>query len=133
MRRHPQAARDGMGRAPSHARTAAGARLLLLALCVLLTLAGCGPRTHRTREAGRGPAPELGLPRADPAYVQWMERQSMLGMAPGLASQVSGSGLIWSNSASAVRPGMLLEAAPNWLYITPSTLASSGGRWRSRA
>lgn len=133
MRRHPQAARDGRSRAPSRARASAGARLLLLALCVLLTLAGCGPRTHKTREAGRGPAPELGLPRADPAYVQWMERQSMLGMAPGLASQVSGSGLIWSNSASAVRPGMLLEAAPNWLYITPSTLASSGPALRALA
>lgn len=133
MRRLPQAARNGEGRASSRARTAAGTRLLLLALCVLLTLAGCGPRAHRTREAGRGPAPELGLPRADPAYVQWMERQSMLGMAPELASQVSGSGLIWSNSASAVRPGMLLEAAPNWLYITPSTLASSGPALRALA
>lgn len=125
MRRLPRAARHGAG--------AAGARLLLLALCVLLTLAGCGPRAHRTRDAGRGPAPELGLPRADPAYVQWMERQSMLGMAPELASQVSGSGLIWSNSASAVRPGMLLEAAPNWLYITPSALSSSGPVLRTLA
>lgn len=101
-------------------RTAAAALLL----CALLA-AGCGPRTH-PKATGRGPAPELGLPRADPAYVQWMERQSMLGMAPELASQVSGSGLIWSNSASTVRPGMLLEAAPNWLYITPATLSSSG-------
>lgn len=106
---------------------------LLLLLCALLALAGCGPRAHRAREAGRGPAPELGLPRADPAYVQWMERQSMLGMAPELASQVSGSGLIWSNSASAVRPGMLLEAAPNWLYVTPFTLSSSGPVLRTLA
>lgn len=106
--------------------------VLSLVLCLLLA-AGCGPRAHRAGEAGRGPVPELGLPRADPAYVQWMERQSMLGMAPELASQVSGSGLIWSNSASAVRPGMLLEAAPNWLYITPTTLSSSGPVLRTLA
>lgn len=107
-----------------------GAPLLCL-LCLLLLAGGCVSRASRPGDAGRRPVPELGLPRADPAYAQWLERQSMLGMAPDLAARVSGSGLIWSHSASAVRPGMLLEAAPNWLYLTPGSVTPPGSVLRT--
>ena len=110
------------------------APLLFFCILCLLLVAGCGSRSHRLNDAGRRPSvSELGLPRADPAYAQWLERQSMLGRTTDLAARVSGSGLIWSNSASAVRPGMLLEAAPNWLYLTPGTLSPSGALLRTLA
>lgn len=71
------------------------------------------------------------LPRADPGYLQWLERQSMLGSTQELTGQVSGTDLIWRNSASARRVPLLLTAAPNWFDVNPHTLA--GGQPALRA
>lgn len=102
-----------------------GIALLLPLLMAALLLAAC----TTTRPWGGGTTavrPEARLPRADPGYVQWLERQSMLGAAPLLAGQVSGTERIWSNSAQSKNRSLLLTAAPNWLEIDPSTVGASG-------
>ncbi|MCR5562919.1 MAG: hypothetical protein K6F46_06040 [Desulfovibrio sp.] len=67
-----------------------------------------------------------GLPRFDPGYTQWLERQSLLGSVHTLTSQVSGSGRIWQNNSSSRRLSVLLEAAPNWLMIDPAEESHNG-------
>lgn len=119
-----------MRRIPLPERRAGGEphlRGLVLLLCLLMTTllpAGC----TATRPAGGVTAvrQETRLPRADPGYVQWLERQSMLGAAPLLAGQVSGTERIWSNSAQSKNRSLLLTAAPNWLEIDPYTISASG-------
>ncbi|MTJ91276.1 MAG: hypothetical protein F8N36_00180 [Desulfovibrio sp.] len=108
--------------------------VLSIALCVIL--AACTSRSGRSghenalrREQPSGSAALL--PRADPGYLQWLERQSMLGSTQELTGQVSGTDLIWRNSASARRVPLLLTAAPNWFDVNPHSLA--GGQPALRA
>ena len=108
--------------------------ILCIALCMVL--AACTPRSGRgghdtslRREQQSGSAAVL--PRADPGYLQWLERQSMLGSTQELTGQVSGTDLIWRNSASARRVPLLLTAAPNWFDVNPHSLA--GGQSALRA
>lgn len=102
-----------------------GTVLLLPLLMAALLLAAC--TAARPRGGGTTAVrPEARLPRADPGYVQWLERQSMLGDAPLLAGQVSGTERIWSNSAQSKNRSLLLTAAPNWLEIDPHTVGASG-------
>jgi len=91
------------------------ARILALTL-VVLSLMACTPRREVAQPS---------LPRAAPGHLQWLERQSLLGAAPDLTAQVSGSELLWRNSGATMRPHLLLEAAPNWLALHPYSLASN--------
>lgn len=104
------------------------APLLPLLLAALL-LNACTAARRAGGDSGRGVAvrPEARLPRADPGYVQWLERQSMLGAAPLLAAQVSGTERIWSNSSHSKNRSLLLTSSPNWLEADPYTLGCSGG------
>ena len=109
---------------------------LVAALVLCLILPACTSRSGRTghdtalrREQPTGSAALL--PRADPGYLQWLERQSMLGSTQELTGQVSGTDLIWRNSASARRVPLLLTAAPNWFDVNPHSLA--GGQPALRA
>lgn len=99
---------------------------LCIALCMML--AACTPRSGRsTHDSALRREQQSGntalLPRADPGYLQWLERQSMLGSTQELTGQVSGTDLIWRNSASARRVPLLLTAAPNWFDVNPHSLA----------
>jgi hypothetical protein len=101
-------------------RHVAGRRVA--ALLLLALVAACAPR----RQADAGP-PDPGavlLPRADPAYLQWLEHQSMLRSAAQITAGISGTRILWRNSAAALRPNLLLEAAPNWLDVNPDLVAS---------
>ena len=111
-------------------RPPSGLLVFLLALCLITgcasprratqnnSLSGqAGPRSQTEERATAGPG--SALPRADPGYLQWLERQSMLGAAPGFTAQVSGTERIWRNSAAARRMPLLLRAAPNWLALNP--------------
>jgi hypothetical protein len=105
-------------RSPS-SRFRAAACAAFLFLLSLVSVA-CRP-TRQTVTAGHkeivvASAP---LPRANPAYLQWLERQSMLNSAMRLTSGISGSPVLWRNSAVASRANTLLEAAPNWLDLNP--------------
>ncbi len=85
--------------------------IFLLSFC----LSGC-----KARHSKMPPAASNGvLPRPDPSYIAWLEQQSMLGMAPDLAAQVSGSGRAYGSRGGAGRVEVLLNAAPNWLWINP--------------
>ncbi|WP_206214227.1 hypothetical protein [Desulfovibrio sp. ZJ369] len=116
--------------------------VLLLALCLftgcasarratqqgsLSGQAGQHVQTEEHANAGTGSA----LPRADPGYLQWLERQSMLGAAPGFTAQVSGTERIWRNSAAARRMPLLLRAAPNWLAVNPHLVNAAQPMFRA--
>lgn len=92
-------------------RLAAAIFIFLLAFCV----AGCKAKGPKTPPAASNGV----LPRPDPSYIAWLEQQSMLGNAPELAAQVSGSGRAYGSQGGAGRIEVLLDAAPNWLWINP--------------
>lgn len=105
----------------------------VLTLPLTLPLTACTARSNAHIAASRR-APDASaplLPRADPGYLQWLERQSMLGATQELTGQVSGTDLIWRNSASARRVPMLLAAAPNWFDVNPHTLNTGEPAFRA--
>lgn len=91
---------------------------LLLALSAAACLCACA------RQARSGVASPPVLPRADPGFMQWLERQSMLETARELAAHVSGTDLVWRSSAAAGRRATLLAAAPSWLHVNPHTVTA---------
>ena len=109
----------------SGCRAVRGLMLLLPLLMAALLMAACTAGRTPGRGTGAAVRPEARLPRADPGYVQWLERQSMLGAAPLLAGQVSGTERIWSNSALSKNRSLLLSAAANWLEVDPYTVGAS--------
>lgn len=94
--------------------------LILFIFMLSFCLSGCKAR-HAPPSASNGV-----LPRPDPSYIAWLEQQSMLGMAPELAAQVSGSGRAYGSQGGSGRVEVLLNAAPNWLWINP--LEVGGGK-----
>ncbi|MDR2056304.1 MAG: hypothetical protein LBQ10_10625 [Desulfovibrio sp.] len=94
-------------------------------MLLLLLVAACAPRRPAVSKGdpASGAAP---LPRAAPAYLQWLEHQSMLRDASQLTADISGTQILWRNSAAARRPNLLLEAAPNWLGVNPNLVAAGG-------
>ena len=107
---------------------------LFFLCCVLFcALLACGTGGCARRAPQGGPPAVNGLPRADPGYLQWLERQSMLGEAPELAAQVSGTERLWHNSGEATRVPVLLRAAPNWLSLDAHSLAASQPLFRALA
>lgn len=65
------------------------------------------------------------MPRADPAYLQHLERNSMLAKASEMAKVVSGSELAWRASSNDGSADSLLNFADVWLYVHPLTLLTS--------
>ncbi|MBE6441936.1 MAG: hypothetical protein E7022_06330 [Desulfovibrio desulfuricans] len=103
-----------------------GVPTALILLLLLAVLCACTPRggAHRPRSAVPAVHAPQGLPRVDPGYLQWLERQSMLGGAQELTGQVSGTERLWRNSATARRVPLLLSAAPHWLDVNPHDVAA---------
>ena len=114
--------------------------VLLVALC----LSACGGKKSASvsegkdsARIGRTPQPEAQktpkhddnpMPRTDPGYLQWLEKQSMLAEAGELARIVSGSELPWRSSVTSGQIDILLDAADTWLYVHPSSLLTEGAR-----
>lgn len=99
-----------------------------LPVCFLLALilsAGCTPASRSgASSAESGPADQAtvvstGARRADPGYVQYLERLSMMGSQTELARVVSGSQLAWLRPAAAPFPDPLLSLADTWLSVNP--------------
>lgn len=109
-------------------------RFLVLALCFFLASAGCQPKQPAEEADGpRSPAGQAtvvatGAKRADPGYIQYLERLSMLGSQTELARVVSGSQLAWLRSADAPFPYPLLQLADSWLAIDPYTMLPEANR-----
>ncbi|MDR2669524.1 MAG: hypothetical protein LBC14_06190 [Desulfovibrio sp.] len=110
-----------------------GYGLRFIAVLLLCGMFSCSFFTvNRTKDAavaGR-PAGESDvadttlMPRADPGYVQYLERQSMLFKSSDMAKVVSGSGIGWRNSAAGGATG-LLNHADTWVLIHPMTMLTS--------
>jgi len=97
--------------------------VFLLVLC--LALSSCAPSSQKTSGAS-APTGGMLIPRADPAYLQYLERQSMLLQSSQMAQIVSGSELAWRAPASAGSPESMLDYADNWLFIHPMTVLTTG-------
>lgn len=102
--------------------------LALLCVHLLFWLVGASlqtPHAHAAPANESPPPEEDRMPRADPAYLQYLERQSMLLQSSQMAKIVSGSELAWRSSASAGSPEAMLDFADNWLFVHPMTVLSS--------
>ena len=104
---------------------------LLAAMFLAAFSAGCSPRGSAGRIAPTAPAGadryasdtlQTAAQRADPGYIQHLEKQSMLSGATEAARIVSGSQLAWQNPASPPSPDLLLHIAPSWLTVNPISL-----------
>ena len=71
---------------------------------------------------------EFVIPRADPGYIQQLEKRAMLAGSAGMAKIVSGSELAWRSAASQGSPDELLGFAETWLRLHPFTLLAEGQR-----
>lgn len=98
--------------------------LLILSLALGLLQTGCGaPQTkQKSLLLPQGPS----ITRADPGYMQWLEKQSLLGSGAELARVVSGSQLGWRSPTLPPDPDNLLRAADTWLLVHPMALIADG-------
>ncbi len=85
-----------------------------------LTLAACESSPHRQRVDAGLESEGIPIPRADPAYLQRLEKKSMLAEAADMARIVSGSQLAWSGASDT--PEGLLSYADTWVAFNPLTL-----------
>lgn len=106
----------------AHSKAGHGVLLLVLALLALSLAACTAPRKVSIREQGK----ELG--RADPGYLYWLERQSMLGAASAIIRDVSATPLLWRFPMGQSRPEMLIRGSAVWLQLSPQTFVTSAGQ-----
>ena len=99
----------------------------LCAFLILALLAACSGRPTKYEPKMTEPeaSEHIPMPRADPAYVQYLERQSMLAKSAEMAKVVSGSELAWRPSASSGSPEALLDFADAWIQFHPLTMLST--------
>ncbi|MDL2216535.1 hypothetical protein LJB81_02235 [Desulfovibrio sp. OttesenSCG-928-M14] len=71
------------------------------------------------------PDPHMSMPRADPGYLQHLERFSMLAKSREMAQVVSGSELAWRSPGSSGASNAMLGFADTWLLVNPMTLLTS--------
>ena len=93
---------------------------------LFLTLSGCASSSRLDVEshipqstARQGTEVSTGARRADPGYIQYLERLSMAGSQTELARVVSGSQLAWLRPAGMPFPDPLLGLADTWLSVNP--------------
>lgn len=111
--------------APAHSRIAITRWFPCWFLLALLFSAGC---SSPSRGGGSSAAHDAvdqatvmatGARRADPGYIQYLERLSMMGSQTELARVVSGSQLAWLRPAASPFPDPLLAIADAWLAVNP--------------
>jgi trehalose synthase len=95
-----------------------------LALLLALFLSGCAgpPAKQKSLLLPQGPS----VTRADPGYMQWLEKQSLLGAGAESTRVVSGSQLGWRAPSLPPDPDNLLRAADTWLLVHPMALIADG-------
>lgn len=103
--------------------------LALLVFVLVLAASACSgkrpPRKADPQKPAVSDAEQMPMPRADPGYLQHMERYSMLAQASEMAKVVSGSELAWRSSASSGAPDAMLGFADTWLNVHPMTLLTT--------
>lgn len=96
--------------------------------CSLFVLSGCSGRAPARESSQSSTTLYTAAQRADPGYIQYLERQSMLGSQGELARVVSGSHLPWQRQAAAPEGEGLLRLADTWINIHPLTLLPDAKR-----
>lgn len=99
--------------------------LVLLSIVLVLFIGGCSskPTKYSPRDSAPSEEAQMPMPRADPAYLQYLERHSMLAKSSEMAKVVSGSELAWKQGAGT--SDGLLDHAENWLLVHPLTMLTS--------
>lgn len=92
------------------------ALIFLALLCAACGRPAYAPKTPVIADAS-GATNAMG--RAEPGYIQWLERQSMTYQATNLLRVVSGSHLQWRVSGIAPHPETLFRHADVWLAVHP--------------
>lgn len=97
--------------------------LLCILLCIPLCLGqACALKQNPASWQNTPPHTKTTeLLRADPGYIQWLVRQSLLHAAKESALMVSGSSLLWRHGYS-VNPWPLLEKSSMWIDINPKQI-----------
>ncbi|SHN54789.1 hypothetical protein [Desulfovibrio litoralis] len=114
---------------PANSQYIKNSILLLLILLITLISVSCSSKKKNKEQDGANYSASFNpLSRADPGYVQYLEKLSMLGQSVEMARIVSGSNLSWRTPASPPDPDGLLKIADNWINIHPYSLLSDGGK-----
>ncbi|MFZ1384641.1 MAG: hypothetical protein WAS02_07010, partial [Propionicimonas sp.] len=78
-------------------------------------LPGGRPRAQRRPDADAGPVPPpFEADGRNPAYVSWLEQQSMLHDATVIARQLSGNPAMWSRPYAQPNPRAAVSKASVW-------------------
>lgn len=103
---------------------------LAIIIMAALPMLSCSPQEEnpqdRFAEIITARAAESGVSRADPGYMQYLEKQSLTSGAARLTQMVSGSNFIWRRPSSAPRPYDITSRSSVWLYINPHGLQTPG-------
>ncbi len=98
---------------------------MILALVLPSCSSNVRPRKYKPNQDQPAANEQIPMPRADPSYVQYLERNSLLTKSSEMARVVSGSELAWKSPSSTGAPDELLGFADTWLAIHPLTLLTS--------
>ncbi len=105
-------------------------RSVLWFFLVLLVVTGCRVPAERTAQTvDNSPA----VLRADPGYVQWLEKQAMFRAAQDMARIVSGTSIPWTAPYVQPHADALLREAPVWLSLHPASMLVRDGESVFRA
>ena len=85
------------------------------------------PRARR-RTAEALAAPPFEADGRNPAYVQWLEEQSMLGDARTLGRQLAGHHMMWQNPYAAPSPRAAVNQASVWFTAYPLSMVAEAGQ-----
>lgn len=89
------------------------------------------PRARRSRknlvQSGIA-APPFHADATNPAYVSWLESQSMLHDATELAKQLTGQSSMWANPYAAPNPRAAVDKASVWYAAYPLSMMSANGQ-----
>ena len=103
--------------------------MLLGWLLVALIASGCAPMVPKDSQQSGFQLGTEELGRANPGYVQWLEKQSIFKKAEQLGTVVSGTTLFWLGPYENPRADAMLRIAPVWLTVDAArTLSPAKGR-----
>lgn len=101
--------------------------LLVMAVALAIVLSGCTPPKISSSSAQSPLSLEAEtMGRANPGYIQWLEKQAMLTTSEKLTSVVSGTNLFWLAPYEKPRVEMMLNIAPVWVTLDANRILTSG-------
>lgn len=101
----------------------------VLALLLTFFIAGCVGSAQK-ETSGALSFDEETLGRANPGYIQWLEKQAMLKQTSEFSSVVSGTNLFWLGPYEKPRNELMLQIAPVWFTMDAArTLIPSSGNF----